>query len=95
MPCVVAEVASPVAAEAAYHRRKHRPNLRTALHQKVINHHECTQAEVKVVTEDRQFMRLQVRKLQADMERDEKFVSDPWELVNSTPRRPHRHAGGS
>ena len=43
-----------------------RPNLGTALHQSVSHHHESAQAEIKVVTEDRQSMRLQVRKLQAD-----------------------------
>ena len=42
----VAKIASPTAAEAARASR-HRPNLETALRQKVIHHHECAQAEKK------------------------------------------------
>ena len=75
----------------------HRPNLETALHQKVLHHHECAQAEIKVVTDDRQSTRLQAEKLQADMERNEKFVSETWEALRAAEEQlhseaPHRHA---
>ena len=72
--------------------QKHRPNLGTALHQKVIHHHECAQVEIKVVTEDRQSMRLQVRKLQADTERDEEFVSEAWEAPRASEEQRHSDA---
>ena len=63
--------------------QKHRSNLGTALRQKVIHHHECTQAEIQAVTEERQSMQLKVEKLQSHMERNEKFVSEAWESAES------------
>ena len=68
----------------------HRPNLETALHQKVIHHHVSAQEEIKFVTKDRQSMRLQAEKLQADMEENEKFAFGAWEALRAadgTPRR--------
>ena len=56
--------------------QSHRPNLGTALQQKAVHHHEYAQAELRVVTKERQAMQLQVEKLQADMERNEKIVSE-------------------
>ena len=41
------------------------------------------QAAIKVVTEDRQSMRLQAEKLQADMEGNEKFVFEAWEALRA------------
>ena len=61
--------------------------------QKVIHHHEFAQA----VTEDRQSMQLQAKKLQPDMKRNEKFVSEAWEALRAAEEQrhseaPHRHA---
>ena len=76
--------------------QKHRSNLGTALRQKVMHHHECAQAEIKAVTEERQSTQLQVEKLQAGMERNEKFVSEAWEPLRAAEEQrhseaPHRH----
>ena len=65
--------------------QKHCSNLGTALRQKVIHLHECAQT-----------MQLQVEKLQADMERIEKFVSEAWEALRAPDDKrhseaPHRH----
>ena len=46
-----------------------------------------------MVTEDRQSMQLQVEKLQADMERNEKFVSKAWEAVRAAEEQ--RHSEGA
>ena len=93
----VAEVAPPMAAESSSSQYELGPSLETALHQKVIHHHECAQAEIKVVTEDRQSTRLQAENLQADMERNEKFVFGAWEAPRAAEEQrhfeaPHRHA---
>ena len=56
------------------------------MHQKDAHHHECAQAEITVVTEDRQSTRLQAEKLQADMEGNEKFVFEAWDTRKTTTR---------
>merc|ERR1712136_328256 len=103
-----AEVATKLAAEAArattsWNHRKHivqtlesRLRQATALQQKAIHHHECAQAELKVVTEERQSMQLQVEKLQEDMERNEKIVSEAQDALKAAEAQqeseaPHRH----
>ena len=50
--------------------------LESLLQQKAIHHHEYGQAELKVVTEERQSMQLQ-----ADMERNEKIMSEARETL--------------
>ena len=37
-------------------------------------------------------MRLQVKKLQADMERNEKFVSEAWEALRAVEEQRHSEA---
>jgi hypothetical protein len=103
-----AEVATTLAAEAArattsWNHRGHivqtlesRLRQATALQQKAIHHHECAQAELKVVTEERQSMQLQVEKLQAHMEKNEKIVSEAQDALKAAEAQqeseaPHRH----
>ena len=44
------------------------------------------------MTEDRQSMRLQAEKLQADMEGNEKFVSEAWEALRAAEEHQHSEA---